>query len=151
MLNNFFHRVVDDMLNPFLLDNGAIWALTHGVEILGKFHRQQSTRRYNFAKSVRLPDLVHLIFCWFKTDNNATCLHMPCPQVITNWKADLTPPSSTVCREAFARHLSCPVVESPDVGFLWGRFRWQTTVVAVVAPRRRRLRPVPWTKEISRS
>ncbi len=53
LLNDFFLRVVNDMLNPFLLDDGAIWALTRGMKVLGEFHRQQSTRRSNFVKSVR--------------------------------------------------------------------------------------------------
>ena len=103
LLNNFILRVVDDMLNPFLLDDGTIRTLTHGMKVLGEFHRQQSTRRSNFVKSVGQPDLVHLSLFWFKPDNNTTYLHVPYPQVITNWKADLTPSPSTICRAAFAR------------------------------------------------
>jgi len=53
LLNDFFHRVVNDMLNPFFLDHGAIWALMHRMEVLGEFHSQQSTRDCNFVKSRR--------------------------------------------------------------------------------------------------
>jgi hypothetical protein len=41
LLNNFFLGVVDDMLNPFLLDDGTVRTVTHGVKVLGEFHRQQ--------------------------------------------------------------------------------------------------------------
>ena len=38
LLNDFFHRVIDDTLNPFFLDHGAVWALMHRMEVLGEFH-----------------------------------------------------------------------------------------------------------------
>jgi len=84
LVENFFLRVVDDMLNPFLLDDGTIRTLTHGMKALGEFHRQQATRRSNFVKSVGQPDLVHLSLFWFKPDNNTTYLHVPYPQVTTD-------------------------------------------------------------------
>jgi hypothetical protein len=53
LLNDFFHRVVNDTLNPFFLDYGAFRALMHRMEVLGEFHKRQFTKRYDFVKSRR--------------------------------------------------------------------------------------------------
>jgi hypothetical protein len=53
VLPDFFYRLIDDTLNPFFLDHGAIWALMHRMEVLGEFHWQQFTRHYSFVKSRR--------------------------------------------------------------------------------------------------
>lgn len=54
LLNDFFHRMVNDVLNPLQPDQGTIRTLPHGMEILSEFHKQQSIRCYNLMKSRQL-------------------------------------------------------------------------------------------------
>ena len=77
LLNDFFLRVVNDVLDPFLLDDGTIRTVTHGMEVLGEFHRQQSTRRDKFAKSRRLDLLKDIFFSPSKTDDAGRSVRSP--------------------------------------------------------------------------
>ena len=42
LLNHLLFRTLDDMLNPFKLDLGAVWPLLQTQEILGQFHVNQA-------------------------------------------------------------------------------------------------------------
>jgi hypothetical protein len=53
LLNDFFHRMFNDVLDPLQSNHGAIRTLMHGVEVLGEFHKRQSTRRFDLLKSRR--------------------------------------------------------------------------------------------------
>ena len=75
LLNDFFYRVFNDVLDPLQSDHGSIRALAHSVEVLGEFHKRQSTRYCGFVKS-RWPDLIKVTPFWPKTYNNSARLNV---------------------------------------------------------------------------